>query len=131
VETRRAPAPGSLGAVTHFGYADGEILIRFTPIGEKAAAPLVGRPPTRLLFGDPAIDTLNTKYRATALVPLQDGLSTYRMVLSRDANVLRAAEEYGALPLVLSAEPNYTYRIPRPEEAPGAVRTEVRPAGSR
>jgi hypothetical protein len=131
VETGRAPAPGSLGAVTHFGYADGEILIRFTPIGEKVVAPLVGRPPSRLVFGDPTIDALNTKYRATALVPLQDGLNTYRMQLSRDANVLRAAQEYDAHALVLSAEPNYTYRIPRPEEAPEAVKTEVRPAGSR
>jgi hypothetical protein len=127
VETTRAPAAGSVGAVTQYGYADGEILLRFTPRGEELAAPLVGAPPARLVFGVASLDRLHTKYRATALAPLAAGSDTYRLSLSPDANVLRAAAEYGADPLILWAEPNYTYRILAPQTAPEAVRTEVRP----
>jgi len=47
--------------------------------------------------------------------------------LSSDANVMRAAEEYGHDPLVGAAAPNYLLRIQRPAEAPGQVRTEVKP----
>ena len=49
----------------------------------------------------------------------------YRLRLAKDANVLRAAEEYGRDPTVTGAEPNYLLRIDRPAEQPDAVRTDV------
>ncbi len=128
VETTRAPAAGSLGTVTQFGYTDGEIIVHFAPRGEELAAPFVNKPPGRLVFGVETIDRLNTKYRANAVIPLErDGVTVYRLRLSPDANVLRAAAEYDAHPLVLRATPNYAYTILRPPEAPDAVKTEVRP----
>lgn len=131
METRRAPAAGTPGAVTEFGYRDGEILIRFAPDAEETAGALANRPPARLVFGDPALDALHTKYRASALTALDDGSGGYRLALSPDANVLRAADEYGQHPLVLWARPSYKFRIPRPEEEPGAVRTRVTPRGGK
>jgi hypothetical protein len=127
IETRRAPAPGSTGAVTRYKYVDGEITIRFTPEAERQIAPVVGKPPGRLRFGIPALDLLNDKYRASELVPRGDGTPGYRLRLSPDANVLRAADEYARNPLVLGAEPTYEYTIPRAPEAPEAVRTQVGP----
>ena len=47
--------------------------------------------------------------------------------LSADANIMRAADEYGHDPLVTSAAPNYLLRIQRPAEAPNQVRTDVKP----
>jgi hypothetical protein len=131
VETSRAPAAGSAGAITWHGFVDGELIIRFTPAGERAVAEATGKPPGTLRFGVPSLDRLNVKYRATELVPIpDDGRRAYLLRLSPDANVLRAAEEYVADPLVLGAEPHYTLRIPKPSEEPEAVRTEVRPRGT-
>ena len=61
------------------------------------------------------------------LAPLAGVPGAYRVVLAPDANVLRAAEEYGHDPLVTRAEPNYFLRIDRPAEAPDAVRMDVEP----
>lgn len=128
VETTRAPAAGSVGTVTQFGYKDGEIVVHFTPRGEELATPFVNKPPGRLMFGVDTIDQLHTKYRANALIPLErDGVTLYRIQLSPDANVLRAAAEYDAHPLVLRAQPNYAYTIQRPPEATDSVRTRVQP----
>ena len=117
---------GSARGMTSHGFVDGELLLRFTPEGERAIAPVVGTPAQQpLRFGVPSLDRLNVKYRASALVPLVGERGMYRLVLARDANVMRAAEEYGREPLVASAEPNYLLRIERPAEEPGAVRTDV------
>jgi hypothetical protein len=121
-----AAGAGRPGAITHHGYVDGEIVLRFTADGERTVttAPAAGRGTLR--FGVPSLDRLNAKYRARTLVRLPGEPGRYRLELARDANVVRAAEEYGRDPLVTSAEPNYLLRIDRPAEAPGAVRTEVK-----
>jgi hypothetical protein len=102
-------------------------VVHFTPEGERAigaaVATATGRGPLRL--GVPSLDRLNAKYRATALVPIEGAPGRYRLQLARDANVVRAAQEYGRDPLVSLAEPNYILRIDRPAEAPGAVRMKV------
>lgn len=116
---------GTGGGLTAHGYVDGELVLRFTPEGERAIAPVVGQPPGRLHLGIPSFDRLNAKYRASTLTPLGGEAGAYRLRLARDANVLRAAEEYGRDQLVSRAEPNYLLRIRRPAEQPGAVRTEV------
>ncbi len=115
------------GAITGHGFVDGEIIVRFTAEGERAAAGATREAPGRLRFGVPSLDRLNAKYHASALVAVAERRGTYRLVLARDANVMRAAEEYGRDPLVARAEPNYLLVIPRPEEAPGSVRTRVGP----
>jgi len=116
---------GTASAITSHGYADGELLLRFTPEGERAVAPVVGKPPGRLHFGIPSLDRLNVKYRASTLLTLDGHRGAYCLQLARDANVIRAAEEYGRDPLVSRAEPNYLFRIDRPAEEPETVRTEV------
>ena len=116
----------SAHGITSHGFVDGELLLRFTPEGERAIAPMVGTATQGpLRFGIPSLDRLNAKYRASTLVPLEGGRGMYRLRLARDANVVRAADEYGRDPLVASAEPNYLLRIERPAEEPGAVRTDV------
>jgi hypothetical protein len=116
----------SARGITGHGFVDGELLLRFTPEGERAIAPVAGTPAQQSLrLGIPSLDRLNVKYRASALIPLAGERGTYRLVLARDANVMRAAEEYGREPLVASAEPNYLLRIERPAEEPGTVRTDV------
>ena len=128
VETSRAPGvsgPGTAAGITHHGFADGELILRLTPEGERAVSPAVGQPPTRLRFGVPSLDRLNAKYRATAIVPIAGATRAYRLQVSPDANILRAVDEYGREPLVAEAAPNYLLRIPVPAEAPEAVRTTV------
>lgn len=117
---------GGARGITSHGFVDGELFLRFTPEGERAIVGIVGTPAQQpLRVGVPSLDRLNVKYRASALVPLASERGTYRLVLARDANVVRAAEEYAREPLVAGAEPNYLLRIERPAEAPGAVRTDV------
>ncbi len=125
IETSRAPASAS-APLTLYGYADGEILVRLTPEGARAVASLAGKPSGPLRLGVPSFDRLNVKYRASAIDPLPEEPGTYRLRLAPDANVMRAVEEYGRDPLVLGAEPNYAFRIPRGAEEPGAVRTGVK-----
>jgi hypothetical protein len=116
---------GGARGMTGHGFVDGELLLRFKPEGERAIAPMVGTTQEPLRFGIPSLDHLNAKYHASTLVPLEGGRGTYRLRLARDANVVRAVEEYGRDPLISSAEPNYLMRIERPAEEPGAVRTGV------
>jgi hypothetical protein len=78
-----------------------------------------------LRFGVPSLDHLNIKYHATALTPVPGERGVYRLRIAPDANVFRAAEEYGHEPLVARAEPNYFLSIDRPSVAPDAVRTEL------
>ncbi len=122
-----APSAVEAQGITPHGFVDGELVLRFTPEGERAVASVVGRPVQALRFGVPSLDRLNVKYRATSLTPRSDEPGAYVLKLSPDANVMRAAEEYGREPLVSRAEPNFLLRIRRPVEAPGAVRTEVKP----
>ena len=117
------PQPADLQTV--HGYVEGEIIIRFSAEGERAVAPLVGRPPSRLRFGVPSLDRLNAKYRATQIVPAI-GDRGYILRLAPDANVYRAVEEYGHDPMVTGVTLNYNYHLPR-AEAPDAVRTQVGP----
>jgi hypothetical protein len=111
---------------TLHGYRDGEILIAFTPEGEKAIAAVVAKPPGKLRFGIPSLDRLNAKYKASQLVKMADVQGAYLLRLAPDANVFRAVAEYGKDPLVAGTEPHYFYRLP-PPEAPGAVRTQTGP----
>ena len=67
---------------------------------------------------------------ATALTPVPGERGAYRLRIAPDANVSRAAEEYGHEPLVARAEPNYFLSIDRPPVAPDAVRTELPSAPS-
>ncbi len=120
------PAGNAVGVTPH-GFVDGELVLRFSPDGERTVAPMVGRATGPLRFGVPSLDRLNVKYRATSIAPRAGEAGAYVLKLSPDANVLRAAEEYGHDPLVTRAEPNFLLRIERPAEAPGAVRTEVKP----
>lgn len=115
------PKPQSL-----HGYRDGEILIAFTPEGEKAIAAAVAKPPGKLRFGIPSLDRLNAKYKASQLVKMADVKGAYLLRLAPDANVFRAVTEYGNDPLVAGTEPHYFYRLP-PPEAPGAVRMQTGP----
>ena len=124
--TSVAPAASASAGMTGHGFVEGELVVRFSPDGERAVAPLVGQTTGPLRFGVASLDRLNVKYRATAIAPLAGEKGAYVLKLSPDANVLRAAEEYGHDALVTRAEPNYLLRIPRAAEAPGAVRTEVK-----
>ena len=78
-----------------------------------------------LRFGVPSLDRLNAKYHASAMIPVDGERGAYRLRIAPDANVFRAAEEYGHDPMVARAEPNYIIRLDRPAEAPNAVRTEL------
>ncbi len=115
------PKPQSL-----HGYRDGEMLISFTPEGERAVAASVAKTPGKLRFGIPSLDRLNAKYRASQLVKMADVQGAYLLRLAPDANVFRAVEEYRKDPLVAGTEPHYFYRLPAPA-APGAVRTQTGP----
>ena len=120
------PAAPPTTAQSLHGYVEGEVIIRFSPEGERAAAPLVGKPPSRLRFGVLSLDRLNAKYRATQIVPAVGDRGAYILRLAVDANVFRAVEEYGHDPLVAAATLNYEYRLPG-AQAPDAVRTQVGP----
>lgn len=119
------PAPATNAQSLH-GYVEGEVIIRFSAEGERAVAPLVGKPPSRLRFGVLSLDRLNAKYRATQIVPAIGDRGAYILRLAVDANIFRAVEEYGHDPLVAAATLNYEYRLPG-AEAPDAVRTQVGP----
>lgn len=108
------------------GYRDGEILISFTPEGEKAIAGAVAKPPGKLRFGVPSLDRLNAKYKASQIVKMADIRGAYLLRLAPDANVFRAVEEYGEDPLVAGTEPHYFFRLP-PPLAPDAVRMQTGP----
>lgn len=110
---------------TH-GYVEGELIIAFTPEGEKAIAALVAQPPGKLRFGVPSLDRLNNKYRASQLVKVADLRGAYILRIAPDANVFRAVEEYRKDPLVVATDLHYLYRLPAPA-APGAVRTQTGP----
>lgn len=110
---------------TH-GYVEGELIIAFTPEGEKAVAALVAKAPSKLRFGIPSLDRLNTKYRASQLVRLADVRGAYILRIAPDANVFRAVEEYRKDPLVTGTDLHYLYRLPAPQ-APDAVKTQTGP----
>ncbi len=121
-EPPRATAPQS----TH-GYIDGEMIISFTPEGERAVAPWVtSKPSGRLRFGIPSLDRLNAKYHASQLLKVADIPGGYLLRLAPDANIFRAVEEYRKDPMVSGTDLHYIYRLPAPQ-APGAVRTQVGP----
>jgi hypothetical protein len=113
--------------MTHHGFVDGELIVSFTPDGERAVTPMVGKAAGPLRFGVPSLDRLNVKYRASSLTAVEGARGSYVLKLSPDANVMRAADEYGRDPLISGAAPNYLLRIQRPAEAPGQVRTDVKP----
>jgi hypothetical protein len=108
------------------GYVEGELIIVFTPEGEKLIAPLVGKAPSRLRFGVPTLDRLNAKYHAKQLVRVADLHGGYLLRIAPDANVFRAVEEYRKDPLVAATDLHYLYRLPAPQ-APEAVRTQTGP----
>jgi len=108
------PAPTG---ITQHGFVNGELVLRFTPEGERVLTPTTGVNQGWLRFGVPSLDQLNAKYHATSLVPVQGEKGVYRLKIAPDANVLRAAEDYGRDPLVARAEPNYLLKVRRPAEA--------------
>ena len=108
------------------GYVDGEMIIRFTPDGERAVAPLIAKPPGKLRFGIPSLDRLNTKYRASQLMKIADIRGAYILRLASDANLFRAVEEYRNDPMVAGTDLHYLYRLPGPQ-APDAVRIQTGP----
>jgi hypothetical protein len=119
-----APGGGSAG-FTHHGFVDGELVLHFTPEGERAVAPALSVSQGWLRFAVPSLDRLNVKYHATALTPVEGDRGAYRLRIAPDANVFRAAEEYGHDPMVARAEPNYVLSLDRAPVAPDAVRTEL------
>jgi hypothetical protein len=119
------PTAGRTAGLTHHGFVEGELVLHFTREGERAVAPAMSATRGWLRFGVPSLDHLNAKYHATALTPVEGEPGAYRLRIARDANVFRAAEEYGHDPLVARAEPNYLLSLDRAPEAPEAVRTEV------
>ncbi len=121
-----ATGGGSTG-ITQHGYVNGELVLHFTPEGERAVAPAMSVAQGWLRFGVPSLDQLNVKYHATALTPVAGQKGAYRLQLAPDANVFRAAEEYGHDPMVARAEPNYLFNLNKAPEAPNAVRTELPP----
>jgi len=122
-----AEAPGTPTQSMH-GYVEGEIILAFTPEGERAVASVVGRPPTEnnLRFGVPSLDRLNAKYRARQLVKVADVERGYVLRVAPDANVFRAIDEYKKDPLIAGADLHYLMRLP-PPQAPEAVRTKTGP----
>jgi hypothetical protein len=126
VSTQRTSAPsGRASGLTHHGFVDGELVVHFTPEGERVVTPAMSVSQGWLRFGVPSLDRLNAKYHASAMTPVEGERGAYRLRIAPDANVFRAAEEYGHDPLVARAEPNYGIRLDRPAEAPNAVRTEL------
>jgi hypothetical protein len=125
---RTSVGPGAMTTApqsTH-GYVEGELLIAFTPEGEKSIASLIGKPPGKLRFGSPSLDRLNAKYHASQLVKVADLKGAYILRIAADANVFRAVEEYRKDPLVTATDLHYLYRLPAPQ-APDAVRTQTGP----
>lgn len=116
---------GAADGLTHHGFVDGELVLHFTAEGERAVAPAMSPGQGWLRFGVPSLDHLNAKYHATTLTPIPSERGAYRLRIAPDANVFRAAEEYGHDPLVARAEPNYVLSLDRAPIAPDAVRTEV------
>jgi hypothetical protein len=128
VTTRSSVAGGgSAAGITQHGFVNGELVLRFTPEGERAVTPTMSVSQGWLRFNIPSLDSLNAKYHATALTPVQGDKGAYRLKIAPDANVFRAAEDYGHDPMVARAEPNYIFKLDRPPEAPNAVRTELPP----
>ncbi|MCC6763946.1 MAG: hypothetical protein IT293_04705 [Deltaproteobacteria bacterium] len=125
VRTVGAEVPATAPQSTH-GYVEGELLIVFTPAGEKTVASLVAKPPTKLRFGVPSLDRLNAKYRAIQLIKVADLKGAYILRIAPDANVFRAVEEYRKDPLVTATDLHYLYRLPA-SQAPEAVRTQTGP----
>ena len=125
--TPRTPgATGAAGAgITQHGFVNGELVLHFTAEGERAITPAMSVTQGWLRIGVPSLDQLNVKYHATALSPIEGQKGAYRLRIAPDANVFRAAEEYGHDPKVARAEPNYIFQLNRAPEAPSAVRTEV------
>lgn len=145
----RSTAPDASAALTRHGIIDGEVVIRFTPDGERAvaasrtapggdgkggqsAAALLASASTSqragvLKLGVPSLDLLNVKYRATALVPHPNAPRTYTLQLAPDAYIIRAVQDYGADPLVEHVEPHYALELQQAPSRPDAVRTEVEP----
>lgn len=126
VRTSVGEAPPVAGPQSTHGYVEGELIIAFTPEGEKMVAPVVGQAPSRLRFGVPSLDRLNVKYRASQLVKLADLHGAFLLRIAPDANVFRAIEEYRKDPLVTGTDLHYLYRLPAPQ-APDAVRTQTGP----
>jgi hypothetical protein len=125
--TSRTPvaAGAPAGGFTHHGFVDGELVLHFTPEGERTVTPAMSVSQGYLRFGVPSLDHLNIKYHATALTPLAGERGAYRLRIAPDANVFRAAEEYGHEPLIARAEPNYVLSLDRAPSAPDAVHTEL------
>jgi hypothetical protein len=119
-----APAPAVQQSL--HGYRDGEMIIAFTPEGERAVAEMVAKPPGKLRFGIPSLDRLNIKYRASQLVKAADIKGGYILRIAPDANVFRAVEEYRNDPLVAGTDLHYVYRLPGPER-PEAVLMKTGP----
>jgi len=126
VRTQVGSEAPTAGPQSVHGYVEGELIIAFTPEGEKAVAAVVSQPPTRLRFGVPTLDRLNNKYRASQLVKVADLHGAYILRIAPDANVFRAVEEYRKDPLVTGTDLHYLYRLPAPQ-APEAVRTQTGP----
>ncbi len=120
-----APPTTAIAQSLH-GYVEGELILSFTPEGERTIAAAVGQPPTKLRLGVPSLDRLNAKYRASQLVRAVDMHGGYILRIAPDANVFRAIDEYRQDPIVTGATPNYLYRLPAPQ-APEAVRTKIGP----
>lgn len=110
-----AEQPAAATAPAGYGFIDGRLLVTFKGEAAATAAELArgGRGPVR--FGDPTLDRLCNKYRASGLQPAskQDSTPGYILFLAPDANVLRAAKEFGASPLVERAEPVYRLQLGR------------------
>jgi hypothetical protein len=126
VRTSVGAGSATADAQTTHGYVEGELIIAFTPEGEKTVAPVVAQPPTKLRFGVLSLDRLNMKYRASQLVKLADVRGAYVLRIAPDANVFRAIEEYRKDPLVTGTDLHYLYRLPG-AEAPNAVKTQIGP----
>jgi len=118
---------GSTAGITQHGFVNGELVLRFTAEGERTIRPTMSVSQGWLRFSIPSLDQLNAKYHATSLAPIQGEKGAYRLKIAPDANVFRAAEEYGHDQMIARAEPNYMYKLDRPAEAPNAVRTELPP----
>ncbi|HEY2387523.1 MAG TPA: hypothetical protein VGK30_11215 [Candidatus Binatia bacterium] len=118
---------GSTAGITQHGFVNGELVLHFTAEGERAVTPTMSGTQGWLRFNIPSLDQLNAKYHATALAPIQGEKGAFRLKIAPDANVFRAAEEYGHDPMIARAEPNYMYKLDRPPEEPSAVRTELPP----
>jgi len=110
-----AEQPAAAAAPGGYGFIDGQLLVSFKGEAAAKAAELArgGQGPIR--FGDPTLDRLCNKYRASGLQPAseRDSPSGYILFLAPDANVLRAAKEFGASPLVERAEPLYRLQLER------------------